>query len=210
MQRLYKSEKDKVFDGVCGGIGEYLGIDPVIVRLLWILLVIFGGTGVVAYLVAMFIIPKTPREGNVEVNSDTAVDQAHVSNRFWGILLMVAGFFLLLGFIGPIRGLFAGVAMFMGHALWPILIIGLGLYLFMNQNDKPSVKSALNDVFPEGKQLHRSRRDRKLAGVCGGIAGYFGVDANIIRIFWVMATLGSFGFGVLVYIALAIFLPESE
>jgi phage shock protein C len=210
MQRLFKSEKDKVFDGVCGGIGEYLGIDPVIVRLLWILLVIFGGTGVVAYLVAMLIIPKRPLEGETEIHDSQAVVPANVSKRFWGILLMVAGLFLLLGLIGPLSGLFAGVTIFMGHALWPVLVIGLGLYLFMNQNEKPDVKSALNDVFPEGKKLQRSLTDRKLVGVCGGIAAYFSVDSNIIRIFWVMATLGSFGLGVLAYIVLAIFLTESE
>lgn len=210
MQRLYKSDKDKVFDGVCGGIGEYLQIDPVLVRLLWILLVVFGGTGVVAYVVAMFIIPKRPvREAPEEVESKEIVN-ASVSNRFWGILLMVAGVLLLLGFIGPIGGLFAGLTLFMGHALWPLLVIGLGLYLFFNQNENPNVKETLKEVFPDEKRMLRSRTDRRLAGVCGGIAGYFQIDSNIIRLFWVMGTLGSFGFGVIAYVAFALLLQEEE
>jgi len=210
MQKLFKSEKDKVFDGVCGGIGEYLGIDPVIIRLLWVLLVVFGGTGVVAYMVAIFIIPKNPgNEIPVDVE-DLETSPAKVSNRFWGILLMIAGFLLLIGFIGPIGGLFAGVTLLMGHALWPLLVIGLGLYLFFNQNESPDVKATLNEVFPDGKRLLRSRTDRRIAGVCGGIGSYFKLDSNIIRIFWVMATLGSFGFGLLAYVALVFFLSESD
>ncbi|MCF6238107.1 MAG: PspC domain-containing protein, partial [Candidatus Marinimicrobia bacterium] len=65
-------------------------------------------------------------------------------------------------------------------------------------------------MFPEGKKLYRSRGDKRLAGVCGGIGAYFKVDSNIIRIFWTLATLGSFGFGVLAYLILAIYLTEAE
>lgn len=59
-KRLYKSEKNKVFAGVCGGIGEYANIDPVVVRLLWTLLSFFTGIvpGIVAYIVSALIIPK--------------------------------------------------------------------------------------------------------------------------------------------------------
>lgn len=76
MNRLRKSDKDKVFDGVCGGIGEYLKVDPVIIRLLWVVLVIFGGTGVLAYLVAMIIIPKSTTE--ILVENDDEIGRAHV------------------------------------------------------------------------------------------------------------------------------------
>ena len=59
-KRLYRSRKDKIIAGVCGGIGEYFKIDPVIIRLLWILLIFAGGSGILAYLVAWIIIPKHP------------------------------------------------------------------------------------------------------------------------------------------------------
>ena len=57
MKRLYRSKKDKVLGGVCGGIGEYFNIDPVIVRVLW---AVFGLTivGILAYFLAWFIIPE--------------------------------------------------------------------------------------------------------------------------------------------------------
>lgn len=60
-KKLYKSNVNKQFDGICGGIGEYFGIDPTLVRLGWILLSVFsGGAGILAYIVCMFVIPRNP------------------------------------------------------------------------------------------------------------------------------------------------------
>lgn len=209
MDRLYKSNKDKVFEGVCGGLGEYLNIDPVIIRLLWLVLVIFGGTGIMAYIIAMFIIPKNPQGQNDESSSKEVVSSDTFSNRFWGVILFIAGLLLLFGIIGPVAGMFAGITLAMGHILWPVLLIGLGLYLYFNEKD-PQGKPLMGSIFPEGKTLYKSKTDAKLAGVCGGIGQYFDIDANIIRIFWAVATLGSFGFGVLAYGILAIYLQESD
>ena len=59
-KRLYRSHTNKVLAGVCGGLGEYFGIDPVLIRLFWLLVVIFSGVipGIVAYIFAIFIVPK--------------------------------------------------------------------------------------------------------------------------------------------------------
>lgn len=58
-KKLYKSEEDKIILGVCGGIGEYLGVDPTLIRLLWIFFsmatAIFGG--IFAYIISAIIIP---------------------------------------------------------------------------------------------------------------------------------------------------------
>ncbi len=59
-KRLYKSEDNRVICGVCGGVGEYLGIDPTIVRLIWALLIIFAGFGFWVYIIAAIIIPRQP------------------------------------------------------------------------------------------------------------------------------------------------------
>ena len=63
MKKLYKSNKNRVFAGVCGGIGEYFDTDPVLVRLLWVLISIFFGAGIlglIAYILAALIIPQNP------------------------------------------------------------------------------------------------------------------------------------------------------
>lgn len=59
-KKLYLSDTNKIIGGVCGGIGEYLGIDPTVVRLVWAILSVcsaFVG-GVLLYIIAMFIIPR--------------------------------------------------------------------------------------------------------------------------------------------------------
>ena len=61
MKRLTKSN-NKIICGVCGGIGEYLGIDPTVVRLLWVLLSVLGGAGLLAYIIAAIIIPEEQRD----------------------------------------------------------------------------------------------------------------------------------------------------
>lgn len=59
-KRLYKSNENKMLDGVCGGIGEYFGMAPTLVRLAWVLFCALGGSGVIAYLLAAIIIPRRP------------------------------------------------------------------------------------------------------------------------------------------------------
>lgn len=58
-KRLYRSRTSRILCGVCGGIGEYLNIDPTLVRLLAVLLG-FSGTGILVYIIAAIIIPDNP------------------------------------------------------------------------------------------------------------------------------------------------------
>lgn len=57
IKRLYRSKKDRIIAGICGGIGNYFKIDPVIIRLIWAVLVLVWGVGILAYLLAWIIIP---------------------------------------------------------------------------------------------------------------------------------------------------------
>ena len=59
-KRLYKSNTNKVIDGVCGGIGEYFNIDPTLVRLAWVVFCALGGSGLLAYIIMVLIIPRQP------------------------------------------------------------------------------------------------------------------------------------------------------
>lgn len=56
--KLVKSRTNKMLTGVCGGIGELLGIDPTIIRLIWAALSLAGGTGIILYIIAAVIIPE--------------------------------------------------------------------------------------------------------------------------------------------------------
>ena len=59
-KRLYKSRENRMLGGVCGGIAEYFGIDPTLVRLGWVLFCALGGSGFIAYIIAAIIIPERP------------------------------------------------------------------------------------------------------------------------------------------------------
>jgi len=58
IKKLYKSDKNKMFCGVCGGIAEYLNIDPSIIRVLWVLFACLGGSGILAYIIIAIILPE--------------------------------------------------------------------------------------------------------------------------------------------------------
>lgn len=59
-KRLYRSNTDKMVAGVCGGIAAYFDIDPTLVRLIWVLFCVAGGSGLLAYIIAAIIIPQDP------------------------------------------------------------------------------------------------------------------------------------------------------
>lgn len=57
-KRLCLSTTDKKIAGVCGGFAKYFGLDPTLVRLAYVILVIFGGTGILLYIICALIIPR--------------------------------------------------------------------------------------------------------------------------------------------------------
>jgi phage shock protein PspC (stress-responsive transcriptional regulator) len=59
-KKLYRSKTDKKLAGVCGGIGKYFSIDPTLIRLGVVLFTLFGGCGLLAYIIAAFVIPEEP------------------------------------------------------------------------------------------------------------------------------------------------------
>ena len=58
--KLYKSVKDRKLTGVCGGIGEYLDIDSSIIRIIWLILVLCAGTGLLAYIICAIVLDDNP------------------------------------------------------------------------------------------------------------------------------------------------------
>ena len=60
MKKLYKSNSQKMIAGVCGGIAEYLNLDPTLVRLIFVAISLLGGSGLLAYIIAAIIMPNEP------------------------------------------------------------------------------------------------------------------------------------------------------
>ncbi|HHY26774.1 MAG TPA: PspC domain-containing protein [Desulfitobacterium dehalogenans] len=59
-KRLYRSGREKMLAGVCGGLGEYFDVDPTLIRLAVVIAVFGAGMGFFAYLIAWIVIPKNP------------------------------------------------------------------------------------------------------------------------------------------------------
>lgn len=114
-RRLYRSANDRKIGGVCGGVAEYMELDPSMVRVITFLLVFFTGIGFLAYLAAWLIIP-----------------------------------------LGP--------------------------------DFAPPLSTA------PPRRLYRSATDKKIGGVCGGVAEYLGVDPTVVRVIWLLASFTFIGF----------------
>ena len=61
-KRLVRNVQDKKIAGVCAGLADYLDIDPTLVRALWILFTLLGGSGVLAYVILYFLLPEAGTE----------------------------------------------------------------------------------------------------------------------------------------------------
>jgi len=201
MKRLTKSSTNRVFDGVCGGIGEYFDIDPVIIRILWVFIALFGGTGIIAYLVAMVILPREIEKTAAGEGTETCKPM-RITNQTWGLVLVVVGGLLLLRFLDPLWHILLGLIPVLGGILLPAILVLLGVYLLARRDQGEPLR-----IRDADRTFYRDIQRRKLLGVCAGLAGTFDTDPNLVRLIWVLAALASIGFVILGYILLAIFLP---
>jgi phage shock protein PspC (stress-responsive transcriptional regulator) len=182
--------------GICGGLAEYFHVDATLVRLIWIIISLFGGIGVIAYIAGLIIIPPDPEQAQAGSENVVIKDKS----LFWGSVLVIVGGILLLRQVG----LFPSFNLWQvpWQAVWGALLVGLGLLLVFK---KVKVEEMI-DV--ENKKLYRSQSQKMLGGVCGGLAEYFGQDVSLVRILWVIGTIMSYGFGLLVYVIMLIVFPE--
>src|SRR5689334_12798244 len=104
-RRLYKSRRNRFIDGICGGIAEYFQVDPTIVRLLWVLVTLLGGSGIILYIVGMIVIPVnpehvlSPQPAGIPGMPPPGNGRAD-KRRFFGILVMLSGVFFLIVNLG--------------------------------------------------------------------------------------------------------------
>ncbi|MDP3794849.1 MAG: PspC domain-containing protein [bacterium] len=132
-RKLYRSDRNRVLAGVCGGLGEYFAVDPVLIRVVFALSAFMGGAGVLLYIVLALFIPLGPEngarpQGNQGETPDSASgpDAAGGHRRSGRMFLAL----VLIG-IGAIAFAhqFYPIAWFRWHAIWPLALIVLGLYI---------------------------------------------------------------------------------
>ncbi|HSJ43098.1 MAG TPA: PspC domain-containing protein [Euzebyales bacterium] len=110
---LRRSRDDKVIAGVAGGLGRYLGVDPVIIRVAFVVLAVSGGSGLLLYLIGMIAIPEE-RPG--EIPHDAPPGDQHTGVMILGGVLVVVGGLLLADRVVPN----------LTTVLGPLVLIGLG------------------------------------------------------------------------------------
>jgi phage shock protein C len=62
VKRLYRSRTERVIWGICGGLGNYFNVDPVLIRVIAVLTILFGGWGIIAYIILRFVVPLEPEK----------------------------------------------------------------------------------------------------------------------------------------------------
>lgn len=143
---LYRSETSRIIAGVAGGLGEYFNVDPTIIRVLFVLMAVFGGSGLIIYFVLWLILPsraslsKDPQDtirSNIEDMKEQTQSFAHNlgkpsltrdnSRYWWAIIIIVIGFLFLMRNYGLLGG-------FEFHKLWPLALIVFGLAIILRKN----------------------------------------------------------------------------
>ncbi|MGB9681643.1 MAG: PspC domain-containing protein [bacterium] len=123
-KKLYRSRKQRILAGVCGGIAEYFNVDPVIIRLIMILLIFANGLGILFYIIAAIIIPENPEEK--EVSRDVGEFPRDTRNPvLLGLILVILGIVAVLWSWG-VPWIHMSPGIFLG-----IILVVFGLYFLV-------------------------------------------------------------------------------
>lgn len=117
-KRVYRSKRDRMLGGVCGGIADYFNVDVVLIRLLWVLAALAEGIGLIVYIVAWVIIPEESYTSIGSSRGESNWGSRENGNVIVGLLAICLGiFFLARKFLPSIPW----------HNLWPIILILVGI-----------------------------------------------------------------------------------
>ena len=115
---MLRRSTDRVIGGVCAGLGRYLGIDPVLLRIAFVVLALAGGGGIVLYVVAWILIPEE-RPG--EALGSAPPSSAETLRLVAGGALIAVGVILLLDLSIPR----------IGKYLWPLALVAIGIAIIV-------------------------------------------------------------------------------
>lgn len=147
-KKLTRSKKDRFVAGVCGGLGEYFDIDPMVFRLIFILLTIFAGSGVIIYIICWILIPESGEKRSDEIGENIKEGASKMAKEIkdktqeidkeekdkkgkliGGLIVLTVGLIFLFQNIMPQYGFDFG-------KLWPLIIIVIAIGIIIDSGKK--------------------------------------------------------------------------
>jgi phage shock protein C len=152
-RRLYRCRENRMLAGVAGGLAEYTGLDPSLVRLLWVVSVFFWGAGILLYIAMAIIVPLEPLTPEAAAAHAAGVapgdGSAHVHREGSGRVVTFLGVVLLLiGGVALIDAYLPGWATW--RQLWPLLLLGAGGFLVVTSMRRDAERQAAIPNGPTG------------------------------------------------------------
>ena len=141
-KRLYRSPTERRIAGICGGLAEYFNVDPVLMRVIFVVLFLLSGIGLLAYIILWLVLPvRKKEEGTVEVitpdgqeevvsepsKTEESIKTMKKHNLFGGIILIGLGVIFLAENFLPVYRL---------NKFWPLLLIIFGLAILWKSGKK--------------------------------------------------------------------------
>ncbi len=147
-KQLLRSRSDRWIAGVCGGLGKYFEVDPLIFRLIFILLTVFGGSGILIYVILWIAVPeegdkeaqtRKPFEQKIKMGANKMADeikQQLKDEKGWranrgkltgGLILLGLGLFFLIQNFFPLWDI---------ARLWPVILIIIGLAILVGSSER--------------------------------------------------------------------------
>jgi phage shock protein C len=134
VKRLYRSTKNRMMFGVAGGLGEYFNIDPIIPRIVFLALLMGGGSGLLIYLVLAVLVPKEGSAVTKNAAPDVQGQAKELVSEFkeqgglaggktvFGLAIILIGIVLLVGSFFPRH--------FSIDIFWAVITIAVGVFIF--------------------------------------------------------------------------------
>lgn len=128
-KRLYRSRLNYILSGLCGGLGEYFGINATIIRVVFLMLGVWGGSGLLLYIILSIVIPKEPENITATKSENSLTNttkrnflhQGSERRNLLGVVLVLFGLLELWNKFVPVQ--------LHWEYYWPILIIFIGIYI---------------------------------------------------------------------------------
>lgn len=144
-KKLYRSRRSRVFGGIAGGLGHYFGLDPVIVRIIFVIVTLMHGLGIFLYIIMWIVIPEEPfelaypiygqnKDQNETANNDfntAQLPKKNTGSTIFGVILIGIGMLLLADRIIP---------RFSFDDTFPFIVIAIGLFLIWNSLKSRGIK----------------------------------------------------------------------